>query len=123
MSVFFYENFKLACKDRGTTITGALKAIKKSTASTGAWQSGSYPQLDVCMMLADYLNVSLDYLVFRNHDTPATPEKPRDEIALELFQSLPEESQMQALEYLKALHTITHDKKKPGRPKKIKNPA
>lgn len=58
----FYDNFKDACKRKGTTITKALKGIGRSTSCTGAWAKGQYPGLDICMELADYLGISIDEL-------------------------------------------------------------
>lgn len=68
----FYDNFRAACAKRGTSITNALKAIGRSTSATGGWSRGSYPGLDICIELADYLGVSLDELVYGPGDGQRT---------------------------------------------------
>jgi len=60
----FYDNFNKVCTERNLKPTNVLKAIGKSTGSMGKWKSGSYPQLDVLMLIAEYLEVSIDYLVY-----------------------------------------------------------
>lgn len=59
-----YEEFREACARKGTTITAVLKAIGKSDGSTGSWKAGKYPLLDTVIEIAEYLDISLDELVF-----------------------------------------------------------
>ncbi len=60
--MMIYDNFREACKRKGTTITAALKAIGRSTSCTGSWAKGQTPGLDICIELADYLGISIDEL-------------------------------------------------------------
>lgn len=60
----FYDNFIEVCKNKGTTVTAVLKAIGKSTGSTGTWNAGKYPKLDTVMEMASYLNITIDELVY-----------------------------------------------------------
>ena len=60
----FYENARAACARKGTTLTEVLKAIGRSTGATGAWKSGMLPKMDIAIELADYLEISLDELVY-----------------------------------------------------------
>ena len=63
----FYDNIRSVCESKGTTITQALEAIGRSTGSTGRWKTGQLPTLTILMELADYLDSTLDELVY-GHD-------------------------------------------------------
>ncbi len=59
-----YDKLKAACAKRGTTVSTVLKAIGKSTSVTGGWSRGGDPSLEICILMADYLGISLDELIF-----------------------------------------------------------
>lgn len=59
----FYERLKDACKNAGTTVTATLKAIGIGTANGTYWKNGSIPSSDIIVKLAEFLNVSTDYLL------------------------------------------------------------
>lgn len=60
----FYDNLRKICREKGTTVTTVLKELKMSTGSTGKWKDGSIPKIDTVMQLSEYLDVSLDRLVY-----------------------------------------------------------
>lgn len=60
----FYDNFKAACKKKGTNLTTVLNDLGYSTGSTGSWKSGAFPRLDIVIDMAKYLGISLDELVY-----------------------------------------------------------
>ncbi len=60
----FYDNFKAACARKGTTITAVLAEIGRASGDAGGWKMGKYPRLDIVTEIADYLNISLDELVY-----------------------------------------------------------
>lgn len=59
----FYNRLKIACKNANTTVTATLKAIGIGTANGTYWKNGSVPSSDVVVKLAEFLNVSTDYLL------------------------------------------------------------
>ena len=71
----FYDNLRAVCNEKGTTPTAVLRELNLSTSATGRWKSGSSPNLDIVCKIAEYLNVSLDYLVhgFGSGDPPEIP--------------------------------------------------
>ena len=74
----FYDNFNEVCRQKGTTITGVLKALGKSTGSTGTWREGKFPKLDTVMEMAEFLGVSLDELVYGKTQFNALSDSERE---------------------------------------------
>ena len=66
----FYDRLKQACKERGTNVTATLKAIGIGGANGTYWKNGSVPSSDIVVKLAEFLNVTTDYLlVGKNGET------------------------------------------------------
>ena len=62
----FWEVFYKECQKQGLSPTSVCKAIGLSNATATGWKSGTLPKADVLVKLADYLNVSVDYLLGRS---------------------------------------------------------
>ena len=62
----FWEVFYKECQKQGTSPNAVCKAIGLSNAAATGWKSGTLPKADVLVKLADYLNVSVDYLLGRS---------------------------------------------------------
>lgn len=67
----FWRNFKNLCESAGTSPNAVCASIGLSTATATYWKNGTIPKIDALIKLADYFNVSIDYLVGR--DTPDPP--------------------------------------------------
>ncbi len=61
----FWEIFQNLCKMNSTTPNYVCAKIGKSTATSTHWKNGSVPNGDVLIKIADYFNVSVDYLLGR----------------------------------------------------------
>lgn len=72
----FYDRLKIACKNAHTTVTATLKAIGVGTANGTYWKNGSAPSSDVVVKLAEFLNVSTDFLLLGKNETviDSTPD-------------------------------------------------
>lgn len=103
----FYDNFNEICKKKGTTITGVLKSIGKSTGSTGTWRDGKYPKLDTVMEMADYLGVSLDELVYGKTQYNELDDSERE--WLEIIARIPEDKQKMCKDFLRT-HMVVPEK-------------
>lgn len=73
----FYDRFRVACAERGVTMSKVLRDLGKATSSVAVWKNGKYPQLDTAMQIAQYLNISLDELCYgtkgsNNTSTPSS---------------------------------------------------
>ncbi len=68
----FYDQLKAACKEKNTSITAVLKKIGIGTANGTYWKNGSVPSSDIVVQLAEFLEVSTDYLLVGKRTTPDT---------------------------------------------------
>lgn len=60
----YYENFEKLCNDNKTNPSRVSKATGISTATLTSWKKGVYtPKQDKLQLIADYFNVSVDYLM------------------------------------------------------------
>ena len=71
MICMFWQNFKKLCESIGTSPNAVCANIGLSTAAATYWKNGSIPKGDALIKLADYFNVSVDYLLGR--DIPDSP--------------------------------------------------
>lgn len=106
----FYDNFRLVCKEKGTTVTAVLKKLGKSTGSTGKWRNGSYPTLDVVMAMAEDLGVTLDKLVYNREPVPSFPTGTQlDPEWIEIITHIPEDKQQICKDFLRT-HMVIPEK-------------
>lgn len=61
----FWDIFYDECKKQGTSPSAVCKAIGLSNAAASGWKSGTLPKADILVKIADYLNVSIDFLLGR----------------------------------------------------------
>lgn len=92
----FYESLKSACKDRHVSMTGMLEDLGRSPGCLSSWKSGSFPHINMVIEIANYLNMSLDDLVFGTTSAKA----PIDDVILDCYYSLPSEYREVALNML-----------------------
>lgn len=60
----YYENFEKLCNFNGVKPSTVSKATGISTATLTSWKQGKYtPKQDKLQLIADYFNVSVDYLM------------------------------------------------------------
>ena len=67
----FYDIVNNLCKERKTTITRMAEDIGLSNAAPTSWRKGSTPKLSTLEKIADYFDVSVDYL--RGAETKKAP--------------------------------------------------
>ena len=72
----FYDIFSKLCDEKGIRATPLLKKLKIATGSVSNWKNGSKPDTDKLIKIADYFNVSIDYLLGREK----APDKTEAEI-------------------------------------------
>lgn len=82
----FYERLKAACKNANTTVTATLKAIGIGTANGTYWKNGSIPSSDIIVKLAEFLDVSTDYLLLGVNPSDKISEE--QQTILTVFESL-----------------------------------
>ena len=59
----FFARFSQLCQDRGVTANAVAKAIGASSGSVTAWKKGTAPRNATLTKIADYFDVTTDYLL------------------------------------------------------------
>ena len=59
----FYERFCRICTEKGVKPTRVVTDLKLSSGNMTNWKRGRKPKTDIAMKIADYLGVSVDYLL------------------------------------------------------------
>lgn len=71
----FYETIKEICnRKKNITLTEMVRALELSTSMPTNWKRGIIPNGETLIKLADYLDVSIDYLLGR--DAPNASKLP-----------------------------------------------
>jgi transcriptional regulator with XRE-family HTH domain len=78
----FYEIVNNLCKERKTTITRMAEAIGLSNAAPTSWRKGAVPKLTTLEKIAEYFDVSVDYLRGVETKKTPTPKGERDYLAI-----------------------------------------
>ena len=61
--VKFYERFKMLCEEIGKSLTGVGKEVGANNAAVNYWKEGHTPKHETLAKIAEYFNVSINYLV------------------------------------------------------------
>lgn len=64
----FYERVTSLCEQNNDTITAVALKLGLSRSTPTSWKNGRVPSADAVLKLADYFNVSTDYLLGRTED-------------------------------------------------------
>ena len=91
----FYDIVNNLCKERKTTITRMAEDIGLSNAAPTSWRKGSVPKLSTLEKIADYFDVSVDYLRGAETKKAPTPKGERDYTDLELIEAVMQASEQQ----------------------------
>lgn len=70
----FYDNLSELCKINGITVSGLLAELKMSASNKQKWKNGATVNSSVLMKIADYFNVSVDYLLGRTDNSTVLSE-------------------------------------------------
>lgn len=104
----FYDIIYKICNEKGTTPTTVLKALGFSTGNVSKWKGGSVPNIDLAYQIAQYLGISMDYLVTgeETHDSAFTGLDPE---WIDIITHIPEEKQKMCKDFLRT-HMVIPDK-------------
>lgn len=73
----FYERLNALCKQNNTSVSVLLKVLNLSTGNTGSWKKGILPKGETLIQIADYLDISVDYLLGRDAQHGELPDDER----------------------------------------------
>lgn len=82
----FYDNYERLCKSLGKTPSGIAKELNISAGTVSAWRKGSTPTGQMLQKIADYFDVSTDYLMTGKEPTYTAIKSADDEI--EIFEAI-----------------------------------
>ena len=91
----FYDIVNNLCKERKTTITRMAEDIGLSNAAPTSWRKGSVPKLSTLEKIADYFDVSVDYLRGVETKKAPTPKGEREYTDLELIEAVMQANEQQ----------------------------
>ena len=100
----FYEQLKKACKNKNTSVTAVLKKIGIGAANGTYWKNGSIPASDTVVQLAEFLNVTTDYLLTGKENQATTLSTDEQEL-LESYRQLASNNKEEASKRVKELTT------------------
>lgn len=61
----FYDQLLLVCSKKNIKITNVVSELSLSSGNLSKWKNGTVPSGDILLKLADYLDISVDYLLGR----------------------------------------------------------
>lgn len=101
----FWSRLLELCNKKGTSPTAVVKLLNIGAGSVTKWKNGTTPRGTTLLKLCDYFGVSVDYLLGKEDEKKPTDDGELSDVEstlLELFRTLPEESQRMYLEVLRA---------------------
>lgn len=69
----FWDRFEQLCNDNNTTPHTICKKLNYSNSIATYWKQGTIPKGDALLDIADYFNVSIDYLLGRSEQATIAP--------------------------------------------------
>lgn len=64
----FWDKYNSLCKKNNSTPNGVAKVIGISNATCTKWKNGTMPTGDILLLVANYFDCSIDYLLDRTND-------------------------------------------------------
>lgn len=101
----YYENFENLCKINNVKPNQVSKATGIHTATLTSWKQGKYtPKPEKLQLIADFFNVSVDYLITgEEKEKPNIPTfEPEHLELIELYSKLKEEQKSAVLNLLRS---------------------
>ena len=89
----FYEIFTNLCAEKNISPTATLQSLKISTSKLTAWKNGSLPSASVLILLSEFFQTSIDYLLKGESKSSLTVDLTADEHELlQYFKKLSDKS-------------------------------
>lgn len=101
----FWETFLELCNKKSTKPNPVAKELGISSGAVTSWKNGKVPHHSTLIKIADYFEVTVDYLLTGEQKEKAPQETPEglDAEIIKVFSSLSAEKKQQALSYLSFL--------------------
>ena len=89
----FWDNFVVLCNENDTKPNPVAKQLGLSSGSVTSWKNGKVPHHSTLLKIADYFNVSVDYLLTGQKETPTAEGDERKTELMKLFSLLDDAGQ------------------------------
>lgn len=98
----FYEIFINLCNKKGLSPTAILQKLGVSTSKLTAWKKGSLPSASMLILISEFFEVSIDYLLTgkENKETKLTPD---EQELLKIYGKLANEEKKEAVKRVEEL--------------------
>ena len=107
----FWEKFIELCKQANVSPSGVAREIGLSNSAAVKWKKGAIPDSNTLQKIADYFDVSVDYLLGKT-PSPEREDIPEDEKRLrDLLSQMSEEQLQTALKIISAIAEQNNDNK------------
>lgn len=84
----FYNVYSKLCKEKQISETSAIQSMGLSTGNLKNWKGGRTPNTEVLQKIADYFNVTTDYLLGKSeqkNNVPSESENPGETLMFALY--------------------------------------
>lgn len=104
----FWERLKALCDERNITPAHVAKELDISSTAVYKWKEGGMPKIDKLITMAEYFNVSIDYLLGLSDQKEKTVLSgqsltPMQAAALDMILNLPDSALLNLMSFLDAL--------------------
>ena len=96
----FWENFVNLCNSVGKSPNGIAKDINVSSGAITSWKKGKVPHHSTLLKIANYFNVSVDYLLTGIKEPPADADDELVAEFIELLNGLTDEQLKSVFDYI-----------------------
>ncbi len=94
----FYEIFTKLCNAKNISPTATLLNLNISTSKLTAWKNGSLPSASVLILLSEFFQVSIDYLLTgKDKNAPEINLTQNENELLDIFQNFNEREQIKII--------------------------
>lgn len=101
----FYEKFAQLCEKKGMSCSAVILENGLSSGNLKNWKNGRIPKPEILQKIANYFNVSVDYLLGEEDKEKKTTEydglSEGEKELLDLFNRVPEDAQAMVLEMIR----------------------
>ena len=102
----FFDNLYKVCKQKNTTPNGMAKIIGISSGSVTSWKKGTVPKSDTLQKIAEYLEVSTDYLLGNGQKENNPPKDELSRLILNEVENCSEAENKAILEQIKIIKSL-----------------
>ena len=81
----FYEIYRDLCLSRGVSPNGVAKELSIASGAVTGWKNGRVPQPATLRKIADFFDVTVDYLLGKEQEKKPSENEDLEEIRVALF--------------------------------------